>query len=866
MWDLCAMRSSWVVVAVGACACSAHEPAAGVSRQQVTQDPLVVGKEIATDPPVSKATDVGHNPVVASDGSGFLAVQEVSGRIRAVRVGPTGATLDSPWLDLGEATADQYYPSVVFGGGHYFVTWSAFLHDGDSTIEGRFVKPNGEVEGSANLTLASEAIYPSVGWNGARFQMSYLSLEQDGSQATITSFEASGAPVAGSTHALSATGSLAYPRLAASDQGSLVAWEAYTHDDVLGDVGTIHGAHVDASGVPDVAGELQLSAQGQGAGSVGVAAGAAGFLAVWQTSDSPRVLGSVVSTSGEITSQGFAISHSSTDSGLPSVAFDGNNYLVAWADGRDENSVYGNRVSQSAVVASATDTKLATGSPRYVAFGSDRTALAWNGSEFLLSFLGYGIEGSLIASNLSLVNGQIALTGLPNKQGYPSSVWNGQNYLVVWTDERSSDTDMDLRGVRVGTNGQLLDPQGLALSAAESPAFGAQVASAKQGSSLLVWFNVSGKSFERTIASDGTLGAIMPFREEETHSSPGLASNGSGYLASYETGDSSDDGAVVGRLLDLSGTSSPDFAIDSSTLNSSPSVFAIGANYLVSYPNNGTWLMPVSGSGVHGQGELLSPSLAYVTVAASGTDSALVVWSNVGDTQIHARSFQAGKLGGDTLDITESSAGYGAAVAWDGASFWATWETPEHHLQARAIGTDGAFGPVSMWVDQECFAPVLSSDGQGQLLLSYTKYLEQSQTRRVFSRLVGRGADADPGTGGTGGTAGANGGVAGGAGTATMGGVGGTSSGGMSSGGATSAGAPNGGMTSGGASTGGTAGTGGSSNGGAGGSGTGPKPVPRCTVNAPGSDTSSGGAMGLALGLFATALLRRRRTVQPAAK
>jgi len=865
MWDSYAMRSSWVFVAVGGWACSsAPEPAAGVARQAVTQEPLAVGKEIATDPPVLMAADVGHNPVVASDGSGFLAVQEVSGRIRAVRVSATGAVLDSPWIDLGETTAQQYYPSVTFGGGHYFVTWSTFVPDVESTIEGRFVKPSGEVEGNANLTLASNAIYPSVGWNGTRFQMSYLALEDGGSKATITSFDTSGSAVAGSTHALSGTGSLAYPRLAAAANGSLVAWESYTHDDELGDVGTIHGAHLDANGAPDAAGELQLSAAGEGAGSVSVAAGATGFLAAWHSSNSPHVLGSVVSSSGEITSKGFAISHSDQDSGLPSVAFDGSNYLVAWTDGRSQNSVYGNRVSQSGAVASATDTKLATGSPRYVAFGSDRTALAWNGSKFLLSFLGYGIEGSLIASDLSLVNGQIALTGLPNKQGYPSSVWSGQNYLVVWTDERNSSTDMDVRGVRIGTNGALLDPLGIAISPADSPAFGAQVASTKQGSSLLVWFNVSGNSFARTIASDGTLGPTKTFRAEETHSSPGIASNGTGYLASFETGDSSAEGAVVGRLLDASGTSGADFDIDGSTLNSSPSVFGIGSNYLVSYPKSGTWLMPVTGAGVHGQAELLSTAVAYVTSASSGPDSALVVWSDVGDAAIHARFFKAGKLSGAAFDVSDTSAGYGAAVTWDGTSYWATWETPdpEHHLQARAIGTDGTLGPVSTWVNEECFAPVLSSDGQGQLLLSYTKYLEQSQTRRVFSRIVGRGAgDPGPGTGGTAGAAGTSGTVGG---SATTGGVGGTSSAGTSAGGTTSAGTSTGGTSSAGTSTGGSTSGGSSANGGS--AGGGPKPGPRCSVNAPGAGETSGGVVGLALGLFASALLRRKRTVRVATR
>ena len=848
MWNKYVIRSSWVVLVLGVWSCSAPAPNHGVSRQAVTQAPAAVGQEIATDPPVLQASDVGHNPVVASDGNGFLSVQEVASRIRAVRVGPTGAVLDSPWLDLGEATADQYYPSVVFGGGHYLVTWSAFLHDGGSTIEGRFVKPNGDVEGSANFTLATSAMYPSVGWNGTRFLLSYLSLTGTGANnVAITAFNADGTAVPNSTHSVSAPGSIAYPRLAVGATASLVAWEAYVHDDVLGDVGSIRGALVDASGAPGPAGELPLSAPG--AGSVSLAAGDAGFLAVWNTKNSPSaIVGSVVSASGEVTSQGVAISHSSQDSGLPSVAFDGDNYLVAWADGRDEQSVYGNRVSPTGVVSSPTDVKLATGSPRYVAFGSDHTSLAWSGSEFLLTFLGHGIEGSLIASDLSLVNGQIPLTGVPNKQGYPLSVWTGQNYLVVWTDERNSYTDMELRGVRIGGDAKLLDPQGISLSDPANPAFSAQLASTRQGSAVVVWFGITGASFSRTIASDGTLGVSQPFQTDPLYSPASLASNGTGYLAAYATGDSSN-GAVLGRLLDVNGTSGPAFELDSSTVNTSPVAFAVGDDYLVSYSKSGTWLLPVSGSGVHGESVLLSSGSVYATVASSGAGPALVVWPDAYDTGtgIHGRFFEAGALSGPTLEIAETSAGYGAAVAWDGTNYWAVWETPEHLLQGRAIGTDGALGPLSIWVDQECFAPVLSSDGQGQLLLSYTKYGEQSQTRRVFSRLVGRGA-LNP-DGGVGGAAGAGGGAGTGAGSGGasagssgtgIGGTGGSSSGGSSSGGSTSTG-------------------GSSSNAGASGSGSNPPPLPQCSLNASGASKGPRGFIGLGLGLFAAALLRRRR-------
>ena len=62
MWNKYALRSSWPVLVLGVWSCSAPGPEVGVSRQAVTQEAAVVGKEIATDPPVLQASDLGHNP------------------------------------------------------------------------------------------------------------------------------------------------------------------------------------------------------------------------------------------------------------------------------------------------------------------------------------------------------------------------------------------------------------------------------------------------------------------------------------------------------------------------------------------------------------------------------------------------------------------------------------------------------------------------------------------------------------------------------------------------------------------------------------------------------------------------------------
>jgi hypothetical protein len=57
----------------------------------------------------------------------------------------------------------------------------------------------------------------------------------------------------------------------------------------------------------------------------------------------------------------------------------------------------------------------------------------------------------------------IAITAAPGYQYSPAVAFDGGNYLVVWQDTRSG-SDWDVYGTRVSPQGELLDPAGIALS------------------------------------------------------------------------------------------------------------------------------------------------------------------------------------------------------------------------------------------------------------------------------------------------------------------------------------------------------------------------------------------------------------------
>ncbi|WP_437678350.1 hypothetical protein [Sorangium sp. So ce131] len=736
-----------------------------------------VGPEIGTEPPVPVQQDVGFDPEIATDGAGYVVAFEDLSRIRAVRVDASGNVRDLDWLDLGEDGAGQFLPSVAYGGGRYFFTWSQYGgEDGRTTVHGRMMRPDGTLEGAASFQVSSsgDGLDPSVEWNGERFVAAWRAIADDGvSDVHATLVDPSGGPVPGAERVVSTSGDAGRPVVTSGAEVSVVAW-----DDANGTGRAIRAARVASDGTVIDPGGVQLSEGPETARLAALASSGASFLATWVRDAWPSVIrGAVLSADGTVTARDFPISRPSSGTGAPTAAFDGSAYLVAWADERDRRSMYGARVSVEGVVQGTDDVRLADGSPRSV-WDSDRNSLVWNGSRFLLAFHGQGIEGSLIGPDLALDAGRIALSPMPNRQWSPRVVWTGESYLVAWTHQPGPDpvlAQMSARAVRVSAAGEVLDPAGIDLLSRGSMV---DLASNGEGTSVLTWRDPSDESYLRPIASDGTPGDGVAVSSLTLPWSASVESNGDGYLVTFVER-SADEPYVYtasGRLLDAAGNAGPVFPIVPAA-GSESYVYPIpaGQDYLVVYQNRdaGVRLVPVSRTGEVGESFSLADPPVAVSAATNGTDT-LVVWTKgeewprPNDGLIRGRIYAAGGWRGEAFVISPTSAGYSAAVAWGSTSYQVVWEEAgTHRLQLRTVAPDGTLGAEELLVDGECSSPSLARGEGGRLLLTYEKPRLTGYIRRVVSRLLTLEPSSGNGAGGSGGAesgAGGSGGAEAGAG------------------------------------------------------------------------------------------------------
>jgi hypothetical protein len=442
----------------------------------------VTSEGLVLDPagiPISTDTNAQLTPAVAFDGAGFFVAWEdyrpgvdtFVSDIYGARVTQQGTVLDAAGIPVSAAKNAQLLPALVYDGVNLLATWADNRNVSDFAIYGARVTPQGTVldpDGFIIAQAASDQYFPAAGFDGSNFFVAWADLRGG------TGYDIYGARVTPQGAVLDTAGFLLFqavanqydPAIGFDGANFLLAWE----DDRGGTYDIYAGRATPEGGALDPAGFLvSQSANDQNSPVAGF--DGENFLVAWaddRKGSGWDIFGARVTPDGAVLDPaGFVISEAAKDQRLPAVSFDGTNFLLVWGDYRSDpaGDIYGARVTSQGevldldglVISQAVNAE----SLPAVAFDGTNSLVVWAD---LRDSTRFHIFGARVTPGGSVLDPSgITITTAPGFQYAPAVASDGANTLVVWQDTRSG-SDWDIIGTRVSPQGEVLDPAGVALS------------------------------------------------------------------------------------------------------------------------------------------------------------------------------------------------------------------------------------------------------------------------------------------------------------------------------------------------------------------------------------------------------------------
>ena len=148
----------------------------------------------------------------------------------------------------------------------------------------------------------------------------------------------------------------------------------------------------------------------------------------------------------------------------PALAFDGDNYLVVWSelDNGATSGIYAARVSAAGVLVDSPSIPIST-----VAGDQNTPSVAFNGTNYLVAWADFrnGSTSDIYAARVTTAGVRLEASGIVvanavQSQSRPTVSFDGSDSVVTWTDARSA-SSKDVYAARVRINGTVRDSERL---------------------------------------------------------------------------------------------------------------------------------------------------------------------------------------------------------------------------------------------------------------------------------------------------------------------------------------------------------------------------------------------------------------------
>lgn len=332
------------------------------------------------------------------------------------------------------------------------------------------------------------------------------------------------------------------PAIAFDGRDYLVVWEDLRH----GAYSDVYGARVNRAGILIDTVSIPISTAPNNQRSVAVASDGKACLVAWEDARGRDldIYAALVGQDGKLIGQEFPIARDRGDQTSPTVAFDGKNYVIAWADHRAEDwHIFAGRVTPDGTLLDPNGIRVSRepneeGGQAIAFDGKDYLVVwtAWNRDkgDFDINAVRLTPAGTLL--DTSRYGTLISITGIQERLSSLAS--DRKNWLATWTDWRNG--NFDIYGSRIGANGVVLDTAGMAISVADFDQRGSHIVFGKSNY-LVVWEDLRTSRFWQVYATQVTPTGQVVFPAgipvavgEYTQTAPAAASDGENYYIVWE--------------------------------------------------------------------------------------------------------------------------------------------------------------------------------------------------------------------------------------------------------------------------------------------------------------------------------------------
>lgn len=662
------------------------------------------------------------------DGTNFIAVwvdeRAVPNQIWGARIATDGTILDPGGVALSSGSGRATSASLAYADGNYLLVWTQTsppssrvdLYTSPMTSDLVLAAPDGNLLNGE----PSHSSSPAVGWDGSAFLVAWVTRISTTFELRAAHVTAAGATgMAGVVTVAGDPWDFQSPCIGSDGTNAMLAWSAFSAS-----LGRTELKAVRVSPTTSILDGTPIS---------------------FPVSTRPQAYCDIVHTGSE-----YAVFWSEATSGAP-------------------DDILAIRVGS--------DGALLDGTPSTIVSLDGLTGVfdtAFDGSDHVIAWgenVSISADGrvDVVSSALESVDPEASLLVKgDNTQTDARVATDGDEYFVVWADEREHDTYRVIYGARLDADGNMLDPSAIRLSESGRRVNAPTIAWGGN-SYFVVWFDVTGDAvYGRRIAVDGTL--LDPLGSE-IHISPQYEGEwpqivgrpDGGWLVAYRDALGR---SLVATLVDEDGTVlSPSGTVIFDGGGSYVTLYGAatnGVDYLLTFhhsASNSLLYSRVSAGGLP-----LAPgavtfrtsngvSHTYATPTASwnGTHYVIAWADDTGPGQVRgARVASDGTLldplGGYVI-ISDARFIGRPRIASDGNSFLVAWEA-DQDVEAIILAPDGTPDLASEVVSAMPGAdgrPDVVSPGSSRFAVVYQRFVDGGATR-VFARLVSVGgclSDAD---------------------------------------------------------------------------------------------------------------------------